>query len=68
MLMKSYTPKEVIQVLEKNGFALSRSKGSHHVFRHPDGRKTVVPLHNKDLPKGTLMAIIKQSGLSRDEF
>lgn len=66
--MKSYTPKEVIQVLEKNGFALSRSRGSHHVFRHRDGRKAVVPLHNKDLPKGTLMAIIKQSGLSRDEF
>ena len=66
--MKSYTPKEVIQILEKNGFALSRSRGSHHVFRHPDGRKTVVPFHNKDLPKGTLMAIIKQSGISRGEF
>lgn len=66
--MKSYTPKQVIQILERNGFALSRTRGSHNIFRHPDGRKTVVPLHNKDLPKGTLMAIIKQSGISRDEF
>lgn len=66
--MKSYKPKEIIQILERNGFALSRTRGSHHMFRHPDGRKTVVPLHNKDLPKGTLMTIIKQSGISRDEF
>lgn len=66
--MKSYTPKEVIQILEKNGFSLSRSRGSHHIYRHQDGRKTIVPLHNKDMPKGTLMAIIKQSGIPKEYF
>jgi predicted RNA binding protein YcfA (HicA-like mRNA interferase family) len=66
--MKSITPKELIKILEAHGFVFQRSKGSHQMYRHPDGRRTVVPLHAKDLKTGTLMAILKQSGISKDEI
>jgi predicted RNA binding protein YcfA (HicA-like mRNA interferase family) len=36
-------------------------------MRHPDGRRTVVPLH-AEINKTTLMEIIDQTGLSRDDF
>ena len=44
-------------------------KGSHHVLRHPAKPKVraVVPVHRKDLPVGTLRAIIRQAGLSVEE-
>ena len=38
--------KEIIAALGRAGFVLSRIKGSHHFLKHPDGRKTVVPLHS----------------------
>jgi len=40
-------PQEVQWVLEKLGFELIRQSGSHAVYRHPDGRWTIVPLHPK---------------------
>ena len=62
-------PKEVERVLEKLGFQLIRQSGSHAVFRHPDGRWTTVPLHpGKDVAKGTLRKIIKDLGITVDEF
>ncbi|RAY13728.1 hypothetical protein DPM19_18895 [Actinomadura craniellae] len=60
---------EVIKALEKAGFALTRVKGSHHMMRSPEGRFTVVPVHQgKDLPPGTLRRIIRDAGLSVAEF
>lgn len=52
------------------GFAVSRTKGSHHRLRHPDGRVTTVPVHGKDdLPKGLLRKIIREDlKLSMEEF
>lgn len=66
--MKVITPKELIQLLESNGFVFQRSKGSHQLYKHPDGRRTVVPFHSKDLKTGTLLAILKQAGLSKDDL
>jgi predicted RNA binding protein YcfA (HicA-like mRNA interferase family) len=66
--MKSVTPKQLIKILESHGFNLQRSKGSHHLFRHPDGRRAIVPVHSKDLKKGTLLGILKQAGLNKDEL
>jgi predicted RNA binding protein YcfA (HicA-like mRNA interferase family) len=62
-------PQTVQRVLEKLGFQLIRQSGSHAVFRHPDGRWTTVPLHpGKDVAKGTLRKIIKDAGISVDNF
>jgi predicted RNA binding protein YcfA (HicA-like mRNA interferase family) len=65
----SLTPKEIISLLEKKGFILDRSRGSHQIFILPDGSKrVVVPLHKKDLPKGTLHSILKQAGIDKTEL
>jgi predicted RNA binding protein YcfA (HicA-like mRNA interferase family) len=59
----------VIKALEKAGFALVRVKGSHHMMRSPEGRFTVVPVHQgKDVPTGTLRRIVRDAGLSVSDF
>ncbi len=64
-------PREVIRALERAGFVVVRIKGSHHILVHRDDRTRItnVPAHGaRDLPRGTLADIIKQAGLSIDEF
>jgi predicted RNA binding protein YcfA (HicA-like mRNA interferase family) len=66
----NYSPKHLIQLIEGKGFQLKRVTGSHHIYFHKESKKTVVvPVHgNKDIPKGTFMNIIKQTGISKDEI
>jgi len=53
--------KELIKVLQKNGFGVIRINGSHHRLKHTDGRVTTVPVHgNDDLPRGLLRKIIRE--------
>ena len=61
--------KEVVKVLTKTGFYIHHQKGSHIAMRRngPPPNRIVVPSH-KELKKGMLRAIIKQSGLSVEEF
>lgn len=62
--------KEVIKMLSKVGFQTVRQKGSHVILvkETADGkRSTVVPLH-KEVDKGTLLEIIRQAGLKKEEF
>ena len=55
--------------LEKYGFVVVQIVGSHYqLFNKRAGRHTTVPYGSRDLPRGTLSAIIHQAGLSRDEF
>ena len=62
-------PEEVIRILEKLEFKRIRQSGSHAVFYHSDGRWTTVPIHKgKDVAKGTLHKILKDVGLSYEEF
>lgn len=64
-------PSDVIRKLRKAGFVFDRhAKGSHEIWYNPDSRKrTVVPNHpGKDIPKGTLRAIIQQAGFTIEEF
>jgi predicted RNA binding protein YcfA (HicA-like mRNA interferase family) len=63
--------KRVIRALTKAGFTLNRIAGSHHVMIYPgDQKRTVtVPVHvGRDLKPGTLRSIIRQAGLSVEEF
>ena len=64
------TSQKVIKIFAKLGFIERRQSGSHKVFRHPENKRIViVPVHGGSiLKKGTLNNIIKQSGLTRDEF
>ncbi|MBI1833411.1 MAG: type II toxin-antitoxin system HicA family toxin [Candidatus Andersenbacteria bacterium] len=59
--------KRLISVLEKMGFRRGRSRGSHLMMIHRDGRRTVVPTHGRDMPKGTLFAILKDLNISSKE-
>ena len=61
-------PRVVESILMKKGFSRRTTKSSHKVFIHPDGRRTVVPMHNKPLSKGTLRALLRQSEITLDEF
>ncbi len=54
---------ELIKALEKAGFKKVRQKGSH-ISMQKHEYKTVVPMHD-ELARGTLLGILKQSGLSR---
>jgi len=69
MKLPALSPKMIIKVIEKKGFVLDRVKGSHHIYIHPETRqRVVIPVHKKDLPKGTLMEILKQAGIKKDEL
>ncbi|MCD6222169.1 MAG: type II toxin-antitoxin system HicA family toxin [Thermoplasmata archaeon] len=61
---------EVIKTLIKAGFKVARRKGSHVILvKFIDGRKigVVVPDH-KEIDKGTLLEIIRQARLKKEEF
>jgi predicted RNA binding protein YcfA (HicA-like mRNA interferase family) len=57
-----------VKALEKAGFYFKRQHGSHIILRRDDPfTQTVIPDH-KELDRGTLRSIIRQTGLSIDEF
>ena len=60
--------RECIKALEKIGFYFKRQEGSHVVMRRDDPFSQVVVPDHKELDRGTLRAIIRQSGLSVNEF
>jgi predicted RNA binding protein YcfA (HicA-like mRNA interferase family) len=63
-----YKAREVLGKLQRAGFVIKRQSGSHVVLRHVDGRQTYVAMHTGDVPTGTFRAILKQSGLTEDQF
>jgi mRNA interferase HicA len=64
MSKHNYTPKKLIKILRKHGFQFIRQNGSHAVFKNfNDKTKVVVPIHNRDIPKGTAIAILKDAGI-----
>jgi len=70
--LPSLSSKRIIKALREAGFveAPDRGKGSHRAFVRSDSDKTrlvIVPL-GKDIPRGTLLAILEQASLSREEF
>ncbi len=62
--------KDLVSLLEKNGFVITRIKGSHHRMKHPDGRITTIPVHKNDpISKGLLRKIIREDiALGIEEF
>ncbi|MFC1790616.1 type II toxin-antitoxin system HicA family toxin [Patescibacteria group bacterium] len=61
-------PRDIEKVLIKLGFISRSSKSSHAVFKHQDGRRTVVPAHNRSVRTGTLRAILKQIDITVEDF
>ena len=44
--LKNRTARSWIRSLEREGFVPRKSRGSHHVYQHPDGRRVLVVYHN----------------------
>lgn len=63
-----FSAREILRRLLKAGFVEVRQTGSHKVLRHPDGRLTYVAMHPGDVPTGTFRSILKQAGISPEEF
>ena len=63
--MKSYSSREVIALLKKDGWYLVGCIGDHHQFKHPSKKGRVsVPHPVKDIPLGTLKSISRQAGVT----
>lgn len=58
------TPREIIRLLEENGFELVGSNGSHRKYKsRQSGKICIVPYHSRELKRGTEQNILKQAGL-----
>ncbi len=61
--------KEIIRFLEANGFFSISQSGSHLKMKNNHGAMVIVPTHSsKDMPKGTLLSILRQAGLTKEEL
>jgi predicted RNA binding protein YcfA (HicA-like mRNA interferase family) len=61
--------KELVRALERAGFSVDRTRGSHVFLRHADGRTTTVPIHSGEtIGPGLLSAILRDVELSVDEL
>lgn len=56
-------PKELISILKENGFYFARQSGSHAIYKKNNEKFVVVLIHNRDIPKGALIGILKDAGL-----
>lgn len=63
-----FKPREVVRKLKAAGFEDVRQTGSHRILAHPDGRRTFVAMHAKTLPTGIFRKILKQAGLTEEQF
>ena len=68
--LAGFKASDVVRKLRRAGFVFDRQrKGSHQIWWHREtGKRTTVPMHPGDLPEGTVAAIVKQAGLTVDEF
>lgn len=67
--LPTLTAKQTLRALQSGGFAADHQRGSHLFLVNPKtGKTTTIPMHTGDLKRSLLKEIIKQAGLSEDEF
>ncbi|MEP6833586.1 MAG: type II toxin-antitoxin system HicA family toxin [Gemmatimonas sp.] len=67
--LPTVTAREMVAALKRAGFEEDEQRGSHLRMWHPERKFiTTVPIHPGDLPRPLVKAILKQSGLSEEEF
>jgi len=62
MKLKNIKSREVLKILQKQGFEIRRQSGTHIILRK-DNKTVIVPIHREVMPIGTLKSIEKQSGV-----
>ena len=68
MRMPVVSGKKCALALQRNGFYIKRQAGSHMILRRDEPFAQVVVPDHRELDRGTLRAILRQAGLSVDEF
>ena len=69
MKLRPLSSNKVMKILIKLDFTHVRTAGSHFVFKHPDGRVIVIPVHKGELiGRGLLRKIIRDTKLSKEDF
>ena len=68
--LSGFKYREIIRKLRVLGWSFDRhAAGSHEIWRHAaTGRKITVPHHAKDMPEGTLRAILREAAVETDAF
>jgi predicted RNA binding protein YcfA (HicA-like mRNA interferase family) len=64
-MLKSYSSREIINIITQDGWRFIEAVGSHHHFKHPVKKgKVTVPHPRKDLDPKTAKSILKQAGIN----
>ena len=67
--LPTFTYRKLIKILEQSGFQIDHTTRSHFIFYNKINKKRVtVPVHRKELPKGTIMSILREAGISKEEL
>jgi len=67
--LPSLKPREVVKKLKSLGFVKHHQAGSHLTMKNvSSGKRAVIPMHLKDIKKGTLSAILHEADIEREEF
>jgi predicted RNA binding protein YcfA (HicA-like mRNA interferase family) len=68
--LPSLKPRRVLRALQRGGFLIHHSSGSHYILKHSNApqRRVTLPFHYRDLKRGTLVSIVEQSGLTAERF
>ena len=63
-------PRRVLRALQRAGFVIHHTSGSHYILKHPGkpGMRVTLPYHNRDLKRRTLESILEQAGLTHQDF
>jgi predicted RNA binding protein YcfA (HicA-like mRNA interferase family) len=68
--LRELTARELVSALERDGFALRRTHGSHRVYRHSNGRRVIIAMHSpgETFPAKTLASIVQSAGWSGSDL
>jgi len=63
------TAAQIVRVLEKQGFRLTRQSGSHRIYKNEAGKRVTVPFHSgKTLHPKVLRSILRDADLTAEQF
>lgn len=67
--MRPLTPRQFEAVLKRFGWTFHHSTGSHKIWKSPEGKTATIAIHgNKQFRQGTQLAMIRQTGIPKEEF